>query len=141
MSQPIDATVSVADRLKAAAGRAGDPAAKRKMYRMRVISTKEKPAPFVSATVAGHAFSERTERNSTDERGHSVRETRIGTYEQLTDSEVATIRSKMKDYIVRWENREGLIARVIDASIPTVVVDPSTDELLESYLSLEPVSG
>lgn len=133
-----DKTPTVAEKMAVAMkDRIADKANARKAYRLRVISTPDRPAPFESVTIAGHAFSEKTHRHVQDSRGRLAKEERTGCYEQLTDSEVAKIRAKVGDYIVRWRSRPALIAQVIDASIPTVVIDPDTDEAIEPYLLIE----
>ena len=139
MAAPATTPAAAADRLAAARARLGDPASARKSYRLRVVSTREKPAPFEAVVVAGHSFSERTHRHVEDDRGRWVQENRRGTIENLTDAEVAKIKARIPDYIVRWRNRDALLASVIDAAIPTVVLDPNTDEPLEPYVVIEEV--
>lgn len=137
------APASVADRL--AAVRAGVDKGSRRLYRLSIVSSKERPAPFEGADVAGHHFSERTYRRVEDTRGRGAdsKQERSGTYENLTDAEAATIKAKMNDFIVRWQNRENLIAIVVDATVThpdgvaKVVLDPNTDEPLAPYLSIE----
>lgn len=130
---------TVAERLAVAAkDRIADRANARKTYRLRVVSTKEAPAPFEAVTIGGHSFSERTYRHVEDSRGRLVKDERGGTYEQLTDAEVAKLRAEIEQYVVRWKNRAQLLGTAIDGRL-LVAFDPSTDEAITPYVEIEEV--
>lgn len=130
---------SVAERLAVAArDRIADRANVRKTYRLRVVSTKERPAPFEAVTIGGHSFSEKTYRHVEDSRGRLVKDERGGTYEQLTEAEVAKIRAEVEQYVVRWRNREQLLGQAIDGRMLTAF-DPEMDEPIGPYVAIEEV--
>ena len=133
------AVPTVAERLAVAAkDRIADRANLRKTYRLRVVSTKDQPAPFEAVTIGGHSFSERTYRHVEDSRGRLAREERGGTFEQLTEGEIAKLRAEIEQYIVRWRNRDGLLGSAIDGRMLTSF-DPDTDEPIGPYVSIEEV--
>lgn len=128
-----------AERLAVAAkDRLADKSSLRRIYRLGIVSTPERPCPFTSATIAGHAFTEETYRHVEDSRGRLTKQIRPGCFEALSDGEVAKIRSEMAFYIVRWRNRPALLGQPIDSRmLPSL--DTETDEPIELYLVIEEV--
>jgi len=136
------ANAPVADRLKSLRDRLGDPTLARKPYRMGLISTKEKPCPAWAPTIGGFAFHRESSTSVEDEFGKDQIVKNAGIVAMLTDDEAALLRSRMKDYIIRWRSRGAFIAEFLDAAAvdlkgkPIVQINPETDELAEPYLSL-----
>lgn len=148
-----------------AAGRVGDKAAERKMYRLSVVPDQRKEvadvpvalrqAPFFSHSVTCNAaggsatFNESTFRHVENQRGQWTKQERPGNYQRLTDAEAETVRAKMGDWLVRWHSRwamsegGGVVggrAVLLDATKMPVAVDPTTDQAASDFLKIELVS-
>lgn len=135
-------TPSVKERLASVHARLTDPANARKPYRLRVVSTRERPAPFVAVTVAGHTFHETSSRMVEDAHGKMRRVEQEGLVEFLTDAEVAKVRARIEDYFVRWLSKPNGTAHVIDgANVPAERFGgfQEGDEMLAPYVSIEAV--
>lgn len=138
--------VTTADRVAALADRTAVTEATRRLYCLRVVSSPEKPAPIYDISIdVGHecsaTFAGSTSHMGEDDRGMPEVQRRKGNRQWLTDAEVATLKANIKNWIVRWQSREGGRAKVLNASLSTVILNPVTDEPLAPYLSIELASG
>lgn len=131
---------TAAERLAVAArDRLADRTNARKVYRLGIVSTPDRPCPFTSVTIAGHAFTEETYHFVEDSRGGRLtKQIRPGCYEQLSDAEVARIKAEIPFWVVRWRNRANLLATPIDSRLLSSL-DVETDEPIEPYLVIEEV--
>lgn len=135
--------LTTADRVAALADKTLQTEATRRLYRLSVVSSPERPAPFYDHTVdvgngCGATFADATASHGEDSRGKPRVVEHKGNRQWLTDSELATLKANVKTWIVRWVSREGGRARLLNASMDkTVVLNPVTDEALAPYLLIE----
>ncbi len=136
----------VADRLKSLRDRLGDPTLARKPWRLGLVDHGDKDVcPAWSVTIAGHAFHRESSKFVVGAFGKDKLVTIEGIIEMLTDDEVAFLRSRVKDYILRWRVKDAYIGEFIDASQTDVkgnlrvALNPETDVPAEPYLSITPV--
>lgn len=134
--------LTTADRVAALADKSKATEATRRPYSLRVVSTKENPAPFTSISVdlgagtgCSATFAEKTARWGEDDRGRPEIVERKGNVQWLTEAEVAAVRRNVEKLVVRWQNHAAGRALTINAD--GVALNPMTDERLAPYLVIE----
>ena len=50
------------------------------------------------------------------------------------------MREAIARHIVRWENKANGVGRVLDAALPTVEVNPESDEPIAPYVRIEEIA-
>ncbi len=141
MAAEVNKPASIADQLRDLRTRLGDPSIGRKPYRLGVVSTKERPCPSWAPTVGGQAFQRESFTTRENEYGKDETVKSEGIVVYLTDREAETLRARMKDYIVRWTNRNAHIGVFLDAKNLSLALNPETDEIAEPYLSMTLVTA
>lgn len=64
------------------------------------------------------------------------RETRVGSLQELTDAQVKHVRLRASQMIVRWTAPAQMRAIILDSTLPTVIVNPETDQPLEDFIEI-----
>ena len=158
-------TPSVADRLSDAQRRLASTDSARKWYRFRIEVSPHGgdavPAPFSAVTIGTKATPLSPSRpftfqdvtlpwvpNPRDPKYGKPRQVeRAGSIAQATEAEIASLKERIKDYVVRWMGRTKATdetgpkgnADIIDTTIPANMdsLNPETDEPLGPYLVIE----
>ena len=124
----------------------------RKWYRLAVVPVNAagEKAPFYGVSISipsvdgrpsrAFTFAESVEAVIPDPREpefKTLRVTKQGAADRLTDGEAALLKDRIGDYVVRWLSRKSGTALVIDTKADRFALNADTDEPVDSWLSVE----